>query len=319
MYGSEDTIGQLVESLFELYPNEDLEVVVVDDASLDRSAEVCEKLVERFSDRVVFVQLAKNFGEHNATMAGLMHARGDYVLVMDDDFQNPPEAVGTLLKEILREDFDIVYARHDEKRHAKWRNIGSWINNLVATFLIGKPYGLYLSSFKIMSRFAVQQITQYQGPFPYIDGLLLQRVSKIGSVTVPHHDRRVGKSSYTPVRLLSLWLNVFTNFSIAPLRIAFLLGLLGFIAGMAVVALLVYERFSRASLPAGFLMLMTTTIFLSSTMLMVVGLIGEYVGRVLLNISGKPQFVVRRVETGPENRIGNVHDKSEETSGSRPQ
>jgi undecaprenyl-phosphate 4-deoxy-4-formamido-L-arabinose transferase len=176
-----------------------------------------------------------------------------------------------------------------------------------------------LSSFKIMSRFAVEQILKYQGPFPYIDGLLLQCVSRMGTVIVPHHDRRAGKSSYTLFRLLSLWLNAFTNFSIVPLRVAFILGLLGFAVGGAVVALLVYERVSPSGLPAGFLMLMTATIFLSSTMLIVVGLIGEYVGRVLLNINGKPQFVVRSVADGQHDKLTDETNQSEVPASRGPQ
>ena len=295
VYNSEETIGRLVDRLFELDSDEGLEGVVVDDSSRDNSAKICAELAQRFNGKVVFVQLARNFGEHNATMAGLAHTQGDYVLVMDDDFQNPPETVAHLLQEIRGEEYDVVYSRYEDKRHRIWRNLGSWVNNLVATFLLGKPYRLYLSSFKIMSRFSVDQVLRYQGPFPYIDGLLLQSVSKIGTVIVPHHDRRVGQSSYTLLRLLSLWLNVFTNFSVVPLRVAFVLGLLGYATGIVVVGLLIYERFSPSGLPAGFLMLMTTTIFFSSSMLVVVGLVGEYVGRVLLNLNGKPQFVVRRV------------------------
>ncbi len=319
VYNSEETIGHLVDRLFELHSDEGLEVVVVDDSSRDNSAKICAGLAQRFNGKVVFVQLARNFGEHNATMAGLAHTRGDYVLVMDDDFQNPPEAVAPLLQEIRGEEYDVVYSKYEDKRHRIWRNLGSWVNNLVATFLLGKPYGLYLSSFKIMSRFAVDQILRYQGPFPYIDGLLLQCVGKLGSVVVPHHDRRVGKSSYTLIRLLSLWLNAFTNFSVVPLRVAFLLGLLGFAVGIAVVALLVYERFSPSGLPAGFLMLMTAMIFLSSTMLIVVGLIGEYVGRVLLNINGKPQFVVRSVADGQHDQLADEANQREVPPSRGPQ
>ena len=319
VYNSEETIGRLVDRLFELYSGEGLEVVVVDDSSRDNSATICAGLAQRFNGNVVFVQLARNFGEHNATMAGLAHTRGDYVLVMDDDFQNPPEAVAPLLQEIRGEEYDVVYSRYEDKRHRRWRNLGSWVNNLVATFLLGKPYRLYLSSFKIMSRFSVDQVLRYQGPFPYIDGLLLQCVNRMGSVIVPHHDRRVGKSSYTPFRLLSLWLNAFTNFSIVPLRVAFLLGLLGFVAGIIVVALLVYERFSPSGLPAGFLMIMTATIFLSSTMLIVVGLIGEYIGRVLLNINGKPQFVVRSVADGQDDQLADKVNQDEVPASRGPQ
>jgi len=295
VYKSENSIGPLVNQLFEVISDTELEVILVDDASDDDSAKVCKQMVYDFPGKVKFVQLARNFGEHNATMAGLSHTKGEYVLVMDDDFQNPPEAALALFQKIKSGDFDVVYSKYDDKKHRLWRNFGSWTHNLVATFLLGKPYALYLSSFKIMSRFAVDQILHYRGPFPYIDGLLLQSVSKIGSTVVPHHDRNIGKSSYTLLRLLSLWLNAFTNFSIVPLRAAFLIGLFGFLVGTGIIVLLIYERFSHYGLPTGYLMLMTTSLFLSSSILVVVGLVGEYLGRILLNINGKPQFVVREL------------------------
>ena len=295
VYRSENSIGPLVNQIFEVLSDKKLEIILVDDASDDNSAKVCRQLANNFPGKVKFVQLARNFGEHNATMAGLSHTKGQYVLVMDDDFQNPPEAALSLFQKIQSGDFDVVYSKYDHKKHKLWRNFGSWTHNLVATFLLGKPYELYLSSFKVMSRFAVNQILNYQGPFPYIDGLLLQSVSKIGSTVVPHHDRNIGKSSYTLFRLLSLWLNAFTNFSIVPLRAAFLIGLFGFLVGTGIIVLLIYERFSHYGLPTGYLMLMTTSLFLSSSILVVVGLVGEYLGRILLNINGKPQYVVREV------------------------
>lgn len=302
VYNSEGTIGALVERLFEVHRREALEVVLIDDGSRDGSAKICEELTQRYPGQVTFVQLAKNFGEHNAVMAGLTHARGDWVLVMDDDFQNPPEAVTTLVDAMRAGEYDVVYSRYERKMHAPWRNLGSWINNLFTTILLGKPYDLYLSSFKIMSRFVIDQIVKYQGPFPYIDGLILQVVDRIGSVTVPHQPRSIGESSYTLGRLLGLWLNSFTNFSVLPLRIAFILGLSAFVGGLFIVGVLFYEWLTRSGLPVGYLSLMTAVLVFSGLILIVTGLVGEYTGRVLLNINGKPQFVVRRVVIGGVNR-----------------
>jgi undecaprenyl-phosphate 4-deoxy-4-formamido-L-arabinose transferase len=298
VYNSEGTIGVLVEKLFAMHRDEALEVVLIDDGSGDGSARVCVDLTKRFDGRVVFVQLARNFGEHNAVMAGLGHTRGDWVVVMDDDFQNPPEAVAVLVDAMRSGEYDVVYSKYHKKMHAGWRNVGSWVNNAVSTLLMSKPYELYLSSFKIMSRFAVEQVLKYAGPFPYIDGLLLQSISRIGTVNVPHEVRFTGKSSYTLRRLLGLWLDTFTNFSILPLRVAFVFGLVAFMGGLFLVALLFYERLTQSGFPIGYLSLMTTVLIFSGLILIVTGLIGEYIGRILLNINGKPQFVVRRVVTG---------------------
>ena len=295
VYNSQETIEPLVEQLLGMDLEEDLEIILVDDFSQDDSAQICERLAGRFQGNVVFLQLARNFGQHNAIMAGLTHSEGERVVAMDDDLQHPPDAV-RLLNDAMRDgEFDVVYSRHFQRRNRAWRNAGSWFNNLACTLLLGKPYKLYLSSFKIMSRFAVDQVLRYRGPFPYIDGLLLQSVGKIGSVTVSHEERRAGNSSYTLTKLFSLWLNTFTNFSVVPLRLAFFLGLLGFISGLVLVGTLVFERFSQSGLPVGYLYQMTTLIFFSSSILVVAGLVGEYVGRILLNVNGKPQFVVRRL------------------------
>ena len=306
VYNSQETIGFLVERLLEMSVAYILEVVLVDDGSQDGSSRVCEDLARRFQDNVVFVQLARNFGEHNAVMAGLTYARGERVVVMDDDLQNPPEAVQLLNDAMSDGEYDVVYSKYTRKRNKLWRNAGSWFNNLASTLMLGKPYHLYLSSFKIMSRFAVNQVIDYRGPFPYIDGLLLQSMSRIGTVVVPHEKRLAGKSAYTLMKLISLWLNTFTNFSVFPLRLAFLLGLMGAIGGLVLVGTLVFERFAQSGLPTGYLYMMAVIIFFSSAMLVVSGLVGEYVGRILLNVNSKPQFVVRRLVAHGEDRMAEV-------------
>ncbi len=312
VFNSEETIGLLVEQLFELPIDYDLEVVLVDDASKDGSARICEDLAHRFESNLVFVQLAKNFGEHNAVMAGLTHARGEWVVVMDDDLQNPPEAVQLLYDAIREGDYDVVYSSIANKRGKRWRIAGSWFNNLVCSLMLGKPYSLYLSSFKIMSRFAVEQVLSYRGSFPYIDGLLLQSVSRIGTVPVPHLERVAGKSSYTLSKLFGLWLSTFTNFSVFPLRLAFLLAIAGFFSGMLLIGSLVFEKVTDSTFPTGFLMLMATLVLFSSANLLVAGLVGEYVGRTLLNVNGKPQFVVRRLVANGEDKT-ELKDQTEST------
>jgi undecaprenyl-phosphate 4-deoxy-4-formamido-L-arabinose transferase len=310
VFNSATTIGPLVEKLFDLYGAPGLEIVLVDDGSRDDTASVCVALSGLYGKHLVFVQLARNFGEHNAVMAGLSQATGDPVVVMDDDFQNPPEAVATLVETIRRDSLDVVYASHRRKSHAWWRNAGSWINNLSATLLLGKPYGLYVSSFKALSRFAVGQILHYEGPFPYIDGLILQSLGRIGSVEVPHLEGRRPASSYSLARLTGLWLTTFTNFSVIPLRIAFVFGLLAFTGSLVLVAVLAFERLSPRGLPVGYLMLMSTLLLFAGVILSVTGLIGEYTGRILLNINGKPQSVVRRIVRNAEAAVVEPSDRA---------
>jgi polyisoprenyl-phosphate glycosyltransferase len=292
VYCGAATVPELVARLGEeLRSQYDLEVVLVDDGSPDNSAEVLRQLSrQHLWVRSVF--LSRNFSEHNAVMAGLTFATGDCVVIMDDDLQNPPSEV-TKLIEKLETGFDVVYSRYEEKRHSAFRNFGSWLNDRVANVMLNKPKGLYLSSFKALSRFVVDELTTFDGPFPYIDGLILRTTRNIGTVTVEHHKRAMGRSSYTMGKLIRLWVNMFTSFSILPLRMASLLGLL--VAGMGVLAALAFalERVRNPNLPIGWASLAVTVLVLSGVQLFTLGMLGEYLGRMFLKVGGEPQFVVR--------------------------
>ncbi len=298
VYNAEASIGRLVETLLAAPPATATDIVLVNDGSRDGSHAVCLDLCRRFAGRVTYLRLARNFGEHNAVMAGLNQARGDYVAVMDDDFQNPPEEVTRLLDAAVSGGYDVVYAAFREKRHCRLRNWGSLFNDRVATCLLGKPPHLYLSSFKCLSRFLVDQIVRYAGPAPYVDGLILRATDNIGQVLVEHRDRETGQSGYTLFKLIRLWLTMFVNFSIAPLRFSAVLGLCiaGFGLVMAVWSLL--EKLFGVDLPTGWTTLYISIIIFSGIQLVMLGLVGEYVGRTLLECNRAPQYVVREVHGG---------------------
>ncbi len=238
VYNGADSIGELVGALEALEIAGGHEIVLVNDGSPDNSLAVCRALVERARVPITLVDLARNYGEHNAVMAGLRHAAGRHVITMDDDLQNPPEEVARLLAFAQESGKDVVYTYYDEKQHAWWRNLGSRFTNWVAGFVLDKPGDLYLSSFRCMSAFVVREITRYDGPFPYVDGLLLQVTQSIGRLLVRHLPRAVGRSNYTLRRLMRLWISMFVNFSVMPLRLStlggFALSLLG--AAGAIVA-----------------------------------------------------------------------------------
>ena len=181
VYNGARTIGPLVGRLIEALSGTALQIVLVDDGSLDASDDACRALSARYPGVVTYVKLGRNFGEHNAVMAGLWHARGEYAVVMDDDFQNPPEEVGRLIDHARRHGYDIVYTHSPVKHHHWLRNLGSRLNDRVANFMLDKPRHLYLSSFKCLSRFLVDQILRYRGPYPYIDGLALRCTRNIGT------------------------------------------------------------------------------------------------------------------------------------------
>lgn len=294
VYNGAESVGELCDALERLEIAGGHEIVLVNDGSPDNSLDVCRGIVARSRVPVTLVDLARNYGEHNAVMAGLRHASGAHVITMDDDLQNPPEEVTRLLAHAQATGKDVVYTYYDEKQHAWWRNLGSRFTNWVAGFVLEKPKDLYLSSFRCMSAFVVREVTRYDGPFPYVDGLLLQVTQSIGSLLVAHLPRAVGRSNYTMRRLVRLWMSMFVNFSIMPLRIStltgFALSAFGAVAGLAaIVEALFFEP------PAGWGSLMAAVLLLSGVQLVILGIVGEYLGRLYLTANRKPQSVIRSI------------------------
>ena len=294
VYNGEKSVAALVEALAALDVPGGLEIVLVNDGSPDNSLAVCKALVASTKVPVTLVNLARNFGEHNAVMAGLRHARGDYIITMDDDLQNPPSEVVRLWRHAKDNGKDVVYTYYAEKQHAWWRNIGSRFTNWCADILIDKPKGVYLSSFRCMSAFVVDQVLRYDGPFPYVDGLLMQVTQSIDRLQVEHLPRAEGRSNYTIRRLIRLWLNMFLNFSVMPLRISAMLGLgLAGLGGLLVIVVVI-EALVRET-PPGYASLMAAILLISGVQLVGMGMIGEYLGRLYLSSNRKPQSIVREV------------------------
>jgi undecaprenyl-phosphate 4-deoxy-4-formamido-L-arabinose transferase len=296
VYNGSGTVGKVVEDIHEIYADLELEVVLVNDGSHDDSEHTCIALQERHPKSVTFVHLSRNFGEHNAVMAGLNHASGAHVAVLDDDGQNPPGEVRRMYDELRAHDYDVVYGRYRVKQHDWLRNLGSWFNDRIANFMLNKPRDLYLSSFKVMNRFVVDEITHYTGAFPYIDGLILRTTGNLGQVDVEHMDRRDAQSNYTLRRLFLLWLNMFLNFSITPLRLSVLLGSVTSLISIFLMAAVVIEKlYVRPNMPVGVPAILVTVMFFAGVQFVILGAIGEYLGRIFLDQSKNPQFVVRYV------------------------
>lgn len=294
VYRGADTVGTLVKALESLEVEGGLEVVLVNDGSPDNSGEVCRALVRSARVPLTFVEHARNYGEHNAVMTGLRYARGAYVITMDDDLQNPPEEVVRLYDHTRLTGADVVYTRYAHKQHAVWRNLGSWAANRMADFLLDKPKGLYLSSFRCMSRLAVEGVLLYDGPYPHVDGLVVQVTDRLDAIEVRHLPRTRGQSNYTLRRLLRLWLTLALNFSLLPLRLSVLLGLLMGAVGLAGAIVVIVEATLERP-PAGWASTMVVVLLLSGVQLGMLGIVGEYIGRVFLTANHKPQGVVRTV------------------------
>jgi glycosyltransferase involved in cell wall biosynthesis len=305
VYNGSRTIGPLVEQTVKIFGSTSFEIVLVNDGSEDDSEMVCAEMAKKFPQSVTFVHLSRNFGEHSAVLAGFTQARGRYVAVLDDDGQNPPEEVVRMLDELKRKNYDVVYGHYIEKKHSRFRNLGSRFNDRIATLMLHKPKDLYLSSFKVMNRFLVNEIIKYRGPYPYTDGLIYRVTRNIGQIPVEHRVSQSGSSRYTLRRLVRLWLNMFLNFSIKPLRISVYVGLLASVLSLfSLVAILIDKLWITKNVTLGIPTVLGSVVFFAGIQLMILGLVGEYLGRLYLDQTGTPQYVVRYTMHGGSSEQG---------------
>lgn len=292
VFNGATTIARLVAEVRETLAAYDPEIVLVNDGSRDASEAVCEAIA-RSTPGVKFISLRRNFGEHNAVLCGLNHTEGEFVAVIDDDFQNPPTEIAKLVEE-ARKGYDVVYSRYLHKCHSPWRNFGSWLHNRLADWLIDKPRGLYLSSFKVIRGEVVREVVKYKGPFAYIDGLIFRVTDSATSVVVDHCPRAEGRSNYTLRRLVRLTINMFLNFSMRPLRLCAFVGVLLSLLAVVLSVVVVIEKLMAPAEPAGWASIMVAILGLSGVQFIFFGLIGEYLGKTYLDLNGTPQWVVKK-------------------------
>ncbi len=298
VYNGATSIERLVRELAGLKVDGGLEIVLVNDCSTDNSWAIIDRLAREAPVPVIALDLSRNFGEHNAVMAGYEASSGAYIINIDDDFQNPPSEVLKVL-DFARTNprFDIIYTKYQRKQHNFFRNLGSKFNDRMATILLDKPKGLYLSSFRCVNRFLCERILDYQGPYPYIDGIILERTQRIGVITVQHAPRAEGRSSYTLRKLIRLWLFMFVNFSVMPLRISSIMGFIISGVGFIMALVVIFESLVLGT-PQGWPSIAAGILVFAGIQLIMLGLIGEYLGRLYLMQKGKPQYIVRTKVTG---------------------
>jgi glycosyltransferase involved in cell wall biosynthesis len=295
VYNSAPTVAlllQRVTAAATALVNEAFEVILVDDGSGPDTWAAIEAAAPAYGERVVAVQLMRNFGQHNALMCGLAHASGAVVVTMDDDLQNPPEEIGKLLQGLQDQRLDLVYGTPQQREHAGWRNLGA---SLVWGFYrkVFKS-AVTPTSFRAMRQQLAQSVAFYRLNFTYLDGLLAWCSSRIGSVEVEHHARGQGRSGYSLGKLVSLALNLYTNFSLIPLQIVSLLGLAVACCGFALgIYYLVMWLAASISVP-GFASTIIAVLVLGGVQLLALGVMGEYIGRLHLNVNRKPQYIVRQ-------------------------
>jgi len=296
VYGSELVLDELVIQLRKTLSTlvgiaKKYEIIFVCDRSPDNSWAVIKALSETHSE-VHGILLRMNAGQHNALMAGFAKATGEVIVTMDDDLQHAPSDIPKLLYKI-EEGADLVYARFKNRNHALWKVMGSRLNDSVAGYLMNKPKDLYLSPFRAMKAEIKNEILAYSGPYVYVDGLLLTMTRNIVSVDVDHHSRFAGDSRYGLKKSISLWLKMATSFSLFPLRLTSMFGILFSGLGFLLAILLVIQKFTLNFMPNGWSSIMVTILVVGGVQLLAIGMIGEYLGRVLLTLNAKPQYVIQ--------------------------
>lgn len=267
------------------------ELILVDDCSPDNSWEVIQRLAKEHA----FVQgatLSRNFGQHNAIMAGLNLVSGQYVVLMDDDLQHPPEAIPNMVQELVA-GADVCYTRYANRQHAAWKIAGSRFNDLMASWLLSKPKGLYLSSFKALKRGMVDQIRSHEGPFAYLDGLILDITRRIATVEIQHGTRAYGEGNYSFKKSISLWLRMVTGTSIVPLRMVTLMGALIALLGFLGAVFIVISNYLYPAESKGWASIIVTILLVSGFQTLFIGVLGEYLGRIHLRLNNKPQYLFR--------------------------
>lgn len=293
-YRSEHMIGKVIEEInttMKGLPQYTHEAVLINDCSPDNTYGAIKELAERYSF-VKGINLARNFGQHAALMAGFHHVTGDVIVCLDDDGQTPADEVGKLLAK-MEEGYDVVYAKYEHKQHSAFRNFGSKVNEIMTRFLLGKPKELYISSYFAAKRYVIDDVIRYENSYPYVIGLVLRATKHVANVVVNHRDREEGTSGYTLKKLLGLWFNGFTAFSVKPLRVATIMGGVSACGGFLYAVYTILKKIFLPTVPVGFSALMSAVVIFGGMILLMLGLIGEYIGRIYISLNSAPQYVIR--------------------------
>ncbi len=293
-YRSEHTISIVVDQIREVmavHTDYDYEVIMVSDNSPDNVWEVISQMAAKDS-HLRGIRLVRNFGEHGALMAGYNHITGDYVVSIDDDGQTPVDQTFILLDK-LKEGYDVVYGRYAKRRDNIFRKFGTFLNNKMSQSLLGKPKKLQLTSFYIARAMIIKEICNYKNAFPYTWGLILRTTKNVTNAVIEHKERLEGESGYTLGKLLSLWMNGFTAFSIKPLRFSAGIGVLFSLLGFGGIIYTIVDKILHPLTAAGYASLMCVILVVGGLLLLSMGLIGEYIGRIYLCINATPQFIIR--------------------------
>lgn len=296
-YGSEHTIEDVVDELIHEVNSRrdsyDYEIILVNDCSPDNVWEVIKGLAAKNS-HIFGISLARNFGQHAALMAGYSKCSGEIIFCLDDDGQAPLESIYLLIDK-LNEGYDVIFGKNKEIKQSKFRILGSYINKKMCEFLLDKPKNIGVSSFWVTHRFVIKEMLRYNNSYPYIAGLLFRTTKNMADIEVNQRKRQNGTSGYNLKKLIKLWINGFTAFSEKPLRIATFLGLICAAFGFCYGLYVVIRKLIYPELPIGYSSVMAAILFIGGMIMLLLGLIGEYIGRIYISINNAPQYVIREI------------------------
>ncbi|MBQ6602958.1 MAG: glycosyltransferase family 2 protein [Eubacterium sp.] len=301
-YNSEKSIAKVVELTMEQFEQMEgytCEFVLVNDNSRDNTYGQIKKLAKKYSN-VKGISLMRNFGQHNALMCGLNYTNGDYIMGMDDDMQTHPSQIPKIIAK-LEEGYDLAYGIYKTHKNSKAKNLSSWINKVTSRILLGRPKNIASSNFWIITRAVRDEAVKYKGFNPYVDGIFYRITDRIGNVEIEHHKREYGTSNYTFKKLLKLWM-AYLNYSVIPLRIATVLGGIASAAGIILAIVVVIRKLIHPDILMGWASLMSAMVFFFGLVLLVIGIIGEYVGKAVMALSDTPQYIIRDTVNVPEKK-----------------
>ena len=305
VYNSEGILDELISQIIsEIKSNIDtiqkFEIILVNDKSVDKSWEKIKELSKRYKE-IRGINLSKNFGQHNALIAGIKNSNGDYLITMDDDLQHSPKYISEIVLK-LKEGFDVCYTKYNNNKYSLFKKLGSVVNDKIANIVLKKPKDIYLSSFKGIKKNIINEIKKFDSPHVYLDGIILNVTNNIGTINIEHNERMFGSSGYSFGKLFSLWLKVFTNSSIFPLRVASITGFVLTLISLIFAVFLIILKMNNPEIQQGWTSLMTFIFFFSGVQLLALGIIGEYIGRIFVNLNHKPQYIIKE-------QIGDTKDE----------
>ena len=293
-YNSEKSLEGVVEEITETVSKVDAydyEIILVNDSSKDGTYDIIKKICKA-NTKIRGINLSKNFGQQAAMMAGFRASKGDLVAYSDDDGQSPVGDLQKFLDEIDR-GVDMVWANFEKKENHFLKNLGSNFNDYMVCKLFKKPKELYFGNFWVARKFVIDQAVKCTNPFPYLGGIFLKTTTNMSNVVTTHRKRKYGRSTYTFRKLVSVWLNGFTAFSVAPLRFASFVGFTISLIGFVFMSYLILMKLISPEIPLGYSSIMSTLLFLGGMIMLMLGMLGEYIGRIYININSVPQYVIK--------------------------